>query len=204
MVAGAAIHTYLSFVFTAGFVFAPLVAVILFAGACLLWAPIGGAISMWLARGAQPHSGYPGLMGAAYAVTFLFPWVYSSLRARGTRVWRPAIWLAYVLLYVGWLWGPIVASFYGFMLSVSMGGQQITSAISVLFGGACVLITIAWCVTLYLLLGAALNVGRGTKTATSQATSGWPIDGVYYAPFAIAFGSLALFMFVGIYFAIGT
>ena len=208
MVAGLALMMYLFQVqqnvrspLTTDLPLATLAVVMAFTGVCLVWAPFGAAISIWLARGAQSPMRSAALTGATYSLTFLFPWIYMVIRARGKRVWRPVIWLAYIFLYVIWLWGLIASSLGGFVLSITMGGEEVTSPLSVLFGGAAALMSIAWCTTLYLLLAAALDVGRRTNAA--PASGDWPIRGVYYAPFALASGSVVLLALVGIYFAHG-
>ena len=177
---------------------------LVFAGLCLLWAPLGASILAWLARGAQPQTTHPAVVGATYSATLFFPWGYQVLQMQGTRVWRPAIWLAYFLLYASWLLGPTGSLLLGFILSTTMGGQSIYSPLSLMFLGPCGVMATAWSASLYLLLVAALNLGRTTRVAAPHMSTGWTIAGVYYAPFALSFASLVLFLIVGIIFAFGT
>ena len=177
---------------------------LVFTLACLLWAPFGAAVCKWLARGSQPQVDHPIVVSATYSATFLAPWIYQVLQMRGKRIWQPAIWLAYFLLYASWVLGPIGLSLLGFILSVTMGGQQVTAFISVLFGGSFVLMAVVWCRTLYTLLGATFNLKREAKATAPRTSTDWPIPTVYYSPFALSFGSLALFLLVGIYFVYAT
>ena len=132
------------------------------------------------------------LVGATYSATFLLPWIYHVLQMRGKRVWRPAIWLAYFLLYASWVLRPISWLLVGSVLSTTLGGQQATSLLSVMFWGPCLLMAVAWCASLYLLLAATFNFGRTTTVTASRMSTGWTIPWVYYAPFALLYASLVL------------
>ena len=192
----------------------------------LAWAPFGAFISSRFARGTAPRrpTSYPrtkqmdlrlasetasqgpnmALVGATYSATFLLPWIYHVLQMRGKRVWRPAIWLAYFLLYASWVLGPISWLLVGSVLSTTLGGQQATSLLSVMFWGPCLLMAVAWCASLYLLLSAAFNLKRTTKATVPQVSLDWSIPRVYYAPYALSFASLVMFVLVVIIFAFGT
>ena len=144
------------------------------------------------------------MVGATYASTFLVPWIYVVIRIRDKHVWRPAIWIAYLFLYVNWLYGPIVLSGIGFLLNISLGGQPVTSLASVSVGGVFLLMAFAWCSTLYLLLVAALKLKDNPDAPAFRETTTWPIHGVYYAPFALSFASLVPIVLFGLYIAFGT
>ena len=167
------------------------------AGACLSWVPIGSWISARLARAREKPVRHYAVTGAKYSALFFLPWLFWVMRMHSRTVWKPAIWIAYFIVFAGWLLGPIPVTIAvaGFIYGWS-GGSEIFAAL--LFGGGFLAMSAAWCSSLFMLL---LHVYRSRGRAASMESDDPHdslIDKVFIAPFALLLASLCLLFALGL------
>ena len=74
----------------------------------LAWSPFAALIAWRLARRRGLSGGRYALVGAAYSVFLLVPWLYLAVSLLGRRPPGFVVQLIYRLLYFAWLVGPIV------------------------------------------------------------------------------------------------
>ncbi len=160
-------------------------------GACLLWVPIGSFISARFARAWGKPALHFVVTGASYSALFFLPWLYWVMRMHSRTVWKPAIWIAYFLVFAGWLLGPIPMTIV--LAGLSYGASE-GKFFALLFAGGFLAMGIAWCSSLFMLiLRVYQSSGRSTSTVSSKPQDS-PIDKVYLAPFALFLASLCLLL----------
>ena len=160
-------------------------------GVCLLWAPWGGMICARLARSKGLSVHHSATVGAIYSILFFFPWLYLVMRIHNRTVWKPAIWFVYFSLYAGWLFGTITTMLLP--LSVhQVGSGSLYNSYLLLSLGMFSAMCIAWCGSLFHLVIAVLGSKDGTAIVETSNPEDGLIGGVYIAPFALSFASMAL------------
>ena len=164
--------------------FRVLVVELIVLGACILWAPCGAALSArYASRGTELRQLYI-LRGVVYSALFFVPWLYFLARLRNYKVWTGGIWVAYVLLYVGWLLGPVAVALLFLFLSAG-----VSHPLAFVFGPCAVAIGGSWCVSLFLLLDNTLGSRSNVDGARAEDAR---IRGVFLAPLWLFFMSLLL------------
>ena len=77
----------------------------------LMWSPIAGLISWHNARNSWLNGGREALVGVAYSICLLLPWILLAVALKKGRLSSSAVNSFYFILYFAWLIGPIV--FFG-------------------------------------------------------------------------------------------
>ena len=163
-------------------------------GACLLWVPIGSLISARIARAWGKPVRHYAVTGAKYSALFFLPWLYWVMRMHSRTVWKPVIWIAYFVIFAGWLVGPIPMTIWLAGLSYGNSAGNLT----LFFVGGFMVMGIAWCSSLFMLF---LRVYRSRSAPTSMESDNPHdslIEKVYLAPFALFLASLCLLFAVGL------
>ena len=78
------------------------------------WIPFGVTICAWMANKKQLPVLKFAIAGALFSLFLLLPWFYLITRMIGKELPRFAIKSSYVLIYISWLFGPIL--FYSWIL----------------------------------------------------------------------------------------
>jgi multisubunit Na+/H+ antiporter MnhG subunit len=170
---------------------------LIISGICLLWAPLGAHICARIARNrGLPVKRYA-VAGATYSILFFFPWLYLIMLMHNKTVWKPAIWAAYVILYAGWLLGPIMITLFLAALSVGTLNDW-RSPVVLLSTSLSLTMILAWCTSLFLLFDSLLPSGRFSALAQTGEPMVSLIARVHIAPFILCFSSIA-----GLFLAIG-
>jgi multisubunit Na+/H+ antiporter MnhG subunit len=169
---------------------------LIISGICLLWAPLGAHICARIARNrGLPVKRYA-VAGATYSILFFFPWLYLIMLMHNKTVWKPAIWAAYVILYAGWLLGPIALTLA--IVGLSVGTVGLGAFPSVLLLSLFLAMSVAWCISLFRLFKRHLPSRRHvTIVQTGQAVDSL-IAKVYLAPFLLCFASIVVLLLGGL------
>ena len=155
---------------------------------CILWAPFGAMIAARLSRRGSAGNRNYAVIGAAYSVLFLIPWLFLVMRLRGYRVSKPFIWIAYTLVYGGWVLGPIGIG--AFAVAATLGITYDVVGARYWAIAAFTALSLAWCISLYLLLDNTLVLGR--RKDNGKDGNG-VIGGIYLAPFWLFLASVLTF-----------
>ena len=165
-------------------------------GLGLAWVPLSASICARIAHNRGLAERRYAIAGAAYSMLFFLPWLYFVMQMRNKTVWKPAIWAAYAVLYAGWLLGPIALTLG--LLGLSYGTFNGWGALSVLFMGLFLAMSLAWFISMFRLLKRHLTSGRHAAIGqTGQAVDSL-ITEVYLAPFLLCFASIAVLLLLGL------
>ena len=80
----------------------------------VIWIPFGGTICAWTANKKQLPVLKFAIAGALFSLFMLLPWFYLITRMKGKNLPHSAIKSSYMLIYIIWLFGPIL--FYSWIL----------------------------------------------------------------------------------------
>ena len=163
-------------------------------GACLLWVPIGSFISARFARAWGKPVLHFVVIGAGYSALFFLPWLYWVMRMHSRTVWKPAIWIAYFVVFAGWLLGPIPMTIW--LAGLSYGNSA--GNLALVFVGGFMVVGIAWCSSLFMLFLRVYRLRSAPTSMESDNPHDSLIEKVYLAPFALFLASLCLLFAVGL------
>ena len=155
---------------------------------CLLWAPVGGFISVSQARrGGSDIWLYYGLVGALYSIALFVPWVYLTLRLSGKKVAPKIVKLGYVMIYATWT----ITLVFTFTLLLADLGDNLGSPLPALAIPAIWLITLIGVVAIPLSIrklvqDSKANDHEGALQHSSNNYRHKPRDFLYLTPFVFA------------------
>ena len=75
----------------------------------LVFSPIAGLITWRLARGRSLSGGREALAGVAYSICLFLPWILLVVALRRESLSSSTVNKSYILLYLAWLIGPLMA-----------------------------------------------------------------------------------------------
>ena len=75
----------------------------------LVFSPIAGLIAWWSARSRLLNGGREALAGIAYSICLFLPWILLVVALRRGQMSSTAVHRCYILLYLAWLIGPLIA-----------------------------------------------------------------------------------------------
>ena len=154
----------------------------------VMFSPLAAVTCMWLAHRRGLNVRRYGLLGAVYAIFFLFPWIYLVTRLLG-RTMSPAIAGAgYLVLYLGWI-GLIIAIFDVARIEASQQNPEASPALY--FVAACfgVIAAVGSAAALVLIDG---------RNSWEDSSSAYTLSPRELAPFALAFITVVVLILVSL------